>query len=206
MAEDAQGKVYVTNLCPHGVNRRYVCQTCLGIEMAVRRTKEKIRDNNEKVRAASGCPLCLKTDCRDNDHLFAPPHGDAAYAPRDKAFDYKPVHHMELDPKGIDAKAPGAKLDAGKSPVRRGLLEYFPRACLEVAGLSADGAKKYSWGGWASVEGGVDRYGDAEVRHICKAAIEGPVDPDFKRLHATHEAWNALARLELILRQNTVQV
>jgi len=106
----------------------------------------------------------------------------------------------EYDPNGKSSKEPGAKLDAGKSPVRRGLLEYFPRACLAIAEVSASGASKYSWKGWESVPEGVDRYGDAGVRHICKSAIEGEIDPDYGHLHAAHEAWNALARLELILR------
>ena len=110
----------------------------------------------------------------------------------------------ERDPTGRASKEPGAKLDAGKSPVRRGLLEYFPRACMAVALVSAAGASKYSWGGWQTVPGGVDRYGDAGARHICKAAIEGPRDSDFpdqEVLHAAEEAWNAMARLELILRE-----
>lgn len=107
----------------------------------------------------------------------------------------------ESDPYGYKPNEPGAKLDGGKSPVRRGLLEYFPRACLAVAQVSASGASKYSWKGWETVPDGVDRYGDAEVRHICKAAIEGSVDHDYGHLHATHEAWNSLARLELILKE-----
>lgn len=107
---------------------------------------------------------------------------------------------LESDPTGRKPNEPGAKLDAGKAPVRRGLLEYFPRACIAVAEVSASGAKKYTWNGWEAVPGGVDRYGDAEVRHICKAAIEGKVDQDYGHLHAAHEAWNALARLELLLR------
>ena len=107
----------------------------------------------------------------------------------------------EIDPNGVSANQPGAKLDLGKSPVRRGLLEYFPRACLAVADVSAAGANKYTWGGWESVPDGAARYGDAEARHICKAAIEGPIDKDFGLLHASHEAWNALARLELLLRE-----
>ncbi|MFJ1257877.1 dATP/dGTP diphosphohydrolase domain-containing protein [Cupriavidus sp. CuC1] len=108
----------------------------------------------------------------------------------------------ERDPTGRNPHEPGAKLDAGKAPVRRGLLEYFPRACMAVAQVSASGAAKYAWNGWEQVPNGVDRYGDAEARHICKAAIEGPVDADYGHLHAAHEAWNALARLELLLREN----
>jgi len=111
------------------------------------------------------------------------------------------VDNVEQDPHGALPHSPGAKLDAGKSPVRRGLLEYFPRACLAVANVSQFGASKYTWNGWETVPGGVDRYGDAEVRHICQAAIEGPITHDSELLHASHEAWNAMARLELILRE-----
>lgn len=112
---------------------------------------------------------------------------------------YAKKSKTESDPDGIQPHQHGAKLDAGKSPVRRGLLEYFPRACLAVAEISALGASKYSWGGWKGVKGGVDRYGDAQVRHICNAAIEGQHDPAIGHLHAAEEAWNALARLELLL-------
>lgn len=108
----------------------------------------------------------------------------------------------EADPFGKHPHEPGAKMDAGKAPVRRGLLEQFPRACLAVAQVTASGALKYTWGGWLTVLDGVNRYGDAECRHICKAAIEGPVDKDYGHLHAAHEAWNALARLELMLRES----
>ena len=112
----------------------------------------------------------------------------------------------ETSPDGRSANQPGVKLDAGKSPVRRGLLEYFPRACLAVASISDFGARKYAWGGWRSVEGAVDRYGDAEVRHICYAAIQGPLDSESEMLHAAHEAWNALARLEKIIEENENQL
>lgn len=107
----------------------------------------------------------------------------------------------ETDPHGRKPNEAGAKLDIGKSPIRRGLLEYFPRACLAVAEVSAFGAKKYTWGGWKSVPEVIDRYGDAEMRHVVKAAIEGERDKDSGLLHAAHEAWGALARLELILKE-----
>lgn len=106
---------------------------------------------------------------------------------------------QEHDPDGKGSHEMGAKLDADKSPVRRGLLEYFPRACLAIAKVSVFGAKKYAWHGWKFVPDGINRYGDAQLRHICKAIIEGEIDVDSGQLHAAHEAWNALARLELIL-------
>src|SRR5512135_1417397 len=36
--------------------------------------------------------------------------------------------HYEADPTGRQPHEPGAKLDAGKAPVLRGAIAYFPRA------------------------------------------------------------------------------
>ncbi len=72
---------------------------------------------------------------------------------------------------------------------------------MAVAEVSEFGARKYTWNGWESVPDGAARYGDAEVRHICKAVVEGERDSDSGLLHAAHEAWNSLARLELILKE-----
>lgn len=96
---------------------------------------------------------------------------------------------------------PGAKDDGSKLPVRSLVLEYFPRALLAVAAISAYGANKYTAGGWKTVENGVTRYGDAGARHMLNAIIEGEDDPETGELHAAHEAWNALARLELIIKE-----
>ena len=68
-----------------------------------------------------------------------------------------------------------------------------------MAKCSEFGAEKYDWDNWKLVENGVDRYGEAAVRHIVDAAINGDKDDESGLAHATHEAWNALARLELIL-------
>lgn len=108
----------------------------------------------------------------------------------------------EKDPNGIAAKTPGAKLDAGKISVTRGCLHYFPRALTAVAELSGIGAKKYSWKGWEKVSDGINRYSDALGRH--ELAINGDFgkrDKDTGVLEATAVAWNALARLELILKE-----
>lgn len=112
----------------------------------------------------------------------------------------------EVDPNGLDAKAKGDKLDSGKAPIFRGVLQYFPRAVTAVANLSQTGAEKYSWKGWEHVPDGVNRYGDALARHIAFEAIDGLYDPEWTDqgkavLHATAVAWNALARLELVLRE-----
>lgn len=107
---------------------------------------------------------------------------------------------IEKDPNGRNPKEPGAKLDMGKSPVYRGLLDYFPRACKAVANVSAAGAAKYAWKGWETVPDGINRYRDALGRHIVDESIDGPYDADGFR-HLAQQAWNALAALELTLRE-----
>ena len=109
---------------------------------------------------------------------------------------------VEKDPNGLNAKDPGAKLDDAKICIVRGCLHYFPRALSAVAELSTIGAKKYSWRGWMAVPNGIHRYGDAMGRHELR--IEGDYsrrDNDTGVLEATAVVWNALARLELILRE-----
>jgi hypothetical protein len=108
----------------------------------------------------------------------------------------------EKDPTGKNPHEPGAKLDDGKSPAFRGALGYFPRAIREVATVSAFGASKYAWKGWESVPQGVERYTDALVRHLTYEGQGRVTDPDSGLLEAAHTAWNALARLELMLRDS----
>jgi hypothetical protein len=108
---------------------------------------------------------------------------------------------VESDPTGRAPSTPGAKLDAGKIPVLRGVIQYFPMALIAVAEISAHGATKYSWQGWRSVPNGIDRYGDALVRHLIKET-KAAHDEDSGLLHAAHAAWNALARLELMLTEH----
>lgn len=94
------------------------------------------------------------------------------------------------------------KLDTGKEPIFRGFVQYFPRAIKAVAGVSAYGAEKYkTYGGFHSIEDGLARYSDAHVRHMVNAEIDGELDPESGLLHAAHEAWNAMAKLEIMLRE-----
>ncbi len=114
--------------------------------------------------------------------------------------------NAEADPNGRDPHQPGAKLDHGKAEVLRGCVAYFPRALEAVAQVSGFGAAKYTWGGWRSVPDGATRYGNAMVRHLTKEAAEGPTDSDSGLSHAAHAAWNALARLELLIRDGAEMV
>lgn len=109
---------------------------------------------------------------------------------------------LETDPNGKPANEPGAKLDAGKC--RLGLvLHGFSRALNEVGRVGTYGAQKYSANGWVQVPDGESRYTDAMYRHLLKEAGGEALDPDTEMHHAAHAAWNALARLELMLRAKT---
>ena len=109
--------------------------------------------------------------------------------------------YMQHDPNGIDQHAPGAKLDAGKEPMRL-ILHAMPRALLEVGKVGAYGAAKYSENGWLKVPDAVPRYTDAMFRHALREGIER-LDGESGLLHAAQVAWNALARLELMLQQSS---
>lgn len=106
----------------------------------------------------------------------------------------------EKDPYGIEQHAPGSKLDAGK--ILAGVLADFSLALTEVAKVGTFGANKYSRGGWQSVPDGITRYSDALWRHLLAERHE-PDAQDSGLLHAAHLAWNALARLELMMRKKT---
>lgn len=105
---------------------------------------------------------------------------------------------MEIDPSGKDQHEAGAKLDGQK--VDADLLLMFSRALLAVAEVGTFGARKYTRGGWQHVADGYTRYRSAQLRHLLKSNYEDN-DPDSGLLHDAHEAWNALAKLELRLRE-----
>lgn len=106
---------------------------------------------------------------------------------------------VEVDPNGTPAHEPGAKLDAGK--MRAGLvLGDFAHALQQVAEVGTFGARKYTDHGWLSVPGGIERYTDAMLRHWLAEHTGGALDDQTGLLHAAHLAWNAMARLELMLR------
>lgn len=110
----------------------------------------------------------------------------------------------EFDPNGKQANEPGSKLDAGKN--RLGLvLGGFALALEEVGRVGTFGANKYTSNGWQTVPNGVERYTDAMYRHLMKEAQGELIDPDSKTFHAAQAAWNALARLDLILRRLDAQ-
>lgn len=107
---------------------------------------------------------------------------------------------VEQDPTGRSAHSPGAKLDQGK--VRPGLvLGGFARALWAVSEVGSFGAVKYTENGWVEVPNGQARYDDAGMRHWLKDKMGEQVDNDSKLIHLAHDAWNALAVLDLELRK-----
>lgn len=106
----------------------------------------------------------------------------------------------EADPNGLHPNSPGAKLDAGK--VRPSLvLGGFARALWEVSKVGTYGATKYTDNGWMEVVDGDKRYDDAKMRHWLKEKMGEKCDKDTNLTHLAHEAWNALARLDLHIRE-----
>mgnify|MGYP000863026595 FL=1 len=104
----------------------------------------------------------------------------------------------EADPSGISLNTPGAKADAGK--LRPSLvLGGFAKALEAVVLVGTKGAAKYTDNGWKEVPNGFARYSDAQGRHELKRNKGEPHDADSGDLHLAHEAWNALAKLQLYL-------
>ena len=107
----------------------------------------------------------------------------------------------ERDPHGKSPHDVGAKLDEGK--VRPELvIRGFANALYHVACVGTYGANKYRVDGWSEVPDGVQRYTDAMYRHLLAEHRGELVDPDSHLLHAAQAAWNSLARLELMLRDD----
>jgi len=107
----------------------------------------------------------------------------------------------EQDPNGLKPSDPGAKLDAGKPDLDL-VLGDFSRALVQVGNVGTFGANKYSRSGWLSVSNAQERYRSALLRHYFYERCGEQSDPESNLLHAAHLAWNSLAYLELLLREN----
>lgn len=120
--------------------------------------------------------------------------------PIDLVADHIEFSVREADPNGLHPNSPGAKLDAGK--VRPSLvLGGFARALWEISKVGTYGATKYTDNGWMEVVDGDKRYDDAKMRHWLKEKMGEKCDKDTNLTHLAHEAWNALARLDLYIRE-----
>ena len=111
--------------------------------------------------------------------------------------------NQETDPNGMAQHTPGAKLDAGK-PLPNLVLGAFASALAAVTDVGTYGAQKYTPRGWQYVPDGVERYSEALMRHWLAEQQGEAVDAQTGLLHAAHLAWNALARLSLMLAEADV--
>ena len=105
----------------------------------------------------------------------------------------------ESDPSGKNLNEPGAKADKGKLRPTL-ILRDMANAILAITKIATDGAIKYTSGGWIVVPEAATRYEDAHLRHMLYRFSGEQVDQDSQSLHLAHEAWNALAKLELHIR------
>jgi len=104
------------------------------------------------------------------------------------------------------------KFDAGKPGLVLGTLWRFPRAITEVAKVSQIGVTKYALAeddtNYMNVPNGYFRYTNALGRHLVAERLHGEMNVEkggflpeegVEVLHAAQVAWNALARLEILL-------
>ena len=93
-----------------------------------------------------------------------------------------------VDPNGIDAHAPGAKLDYGKTK-----WYLLPWKVIEgVAKVMTFGANKYSENGWQDVPQARERYFAAMMRHFMLIESGEITDPDSGLPHWAHMVCNAV--------------
>ena len=116
-------------------------------------------------------------------------------------FNYNLNNPTKVNKLEIDQHSPGAKLDNEK-PMLDLVLGDFARALQEVGKVGTMGARKYSEHGWLSVDRGETRYLSAGLRHYFFYREGEEIDPESGLPHLAHAAWNALAVLELYLRNN----
>jgi hypothetical protein len=116
----------------------------------------------------------------------------------------KDDHMAETFTQPISQHEPGAKMDAEK-PRTNLVLGGFSQALLAVSEVGTMGAKKYTDNGWKVVPNGEARYSDALLRHFLEEAAGQAYDAESGLLHAAHTAWNALAILELKLKERKLK-
>lgn len=93
----------------------------------------------------------------------------------------------------------GTKYDDGK-PRLAEMIKDFAIPLTEVCSVWEFGANKYSKSNWKLVKDGETRYTNALLRHLVQEEYN-EYDEESRLRHATHVAWNALARLYFILQK-----
>ena len=102
-------------------------------------------------------------------------------------------------PSKFVASLNGGLRDDSEKPIAHEVLGAFARALLEVSRVGTFGARKYAVDNWLGLE--PHRVWNSLLRHYlahCRGEI---IDPESTLAHLAHMAWNALAILELTLRE-----
>jgi hypothetical protein len=97
----------------------------------------------------------------------------------------------------------GIKYDDGKPRLAEMVID-FKDSLLELCKVWEFGANKYSKSNWKLVDNGETRYTNALLRHLIQEE-DSPVDDESHLLHASHIAFNALARLYFILQERKLK-
>lgn len=92
----------------------------------------------------------------------------------------------------------GCKYDDGK--IKAGCLRDFALALKEVAKVATHGCEKYKRSDWLKVDNAIERYTDAQDRHALELWAGNEID-ESGCLHEAQVIWNALAVLEIKLRE-----
>ena len=101
-----------------------------------------------------------------------------------------------------DTEPQGVKYDDGK-PRLAEMIQDFDKAMIALCKVWEYGADKYTKSNWKFVDDGERRYTNALVRHLV-AENDSMYDSESYLLHAAHIAFNAIARLQLILQDYEV--
>lgn len=98
----------------------------------------------------------------------------------------------------------GIKYDDGKPRLAEMVID-FKEPLIELCKVWEFGANKYSKSNWKLVDNGRDRYTNALLRHLVQED-DCLVDNESKLLHASHIAFNALARLYFIIKNKDKKI
>ena len=91
----------------------------------------------------------------------------------------------------------GIKYDNNKPRLAEMIID-FKEPLLQLCKVWEFGANKYEKSNWKLVVNGRDRYTNAMLRHLVQEE-DSLFDDESKLLHASHIAFNALARLYFII-------
>lgn len=123
---------------------------------------------------------------------------------------YCTLHQFDAAPVRASNET-GAEFNPSEATRKEGKIRMdlvmtgFPKALLAMGECMTWALSKgYNVDDWHNVPDPVRAYTGAMMRHLLKEMGGETHDDESKLLHAVHTAWNAMARLEMILRGKTL--